>query len=232
MNSNDVINRTGQLLLNGWKLLAISCPVCNTALLSSRGGEMQCPGCNLPVVLESKESQPAPTATGNCAPVDINIKSTIQQFNTNNVSKLIGERLLQGWAMTNEVCDNLDCRGTPLMRDPSSLSKLCVNCGMDYVKKTDTTAGGPDEADDFSDDVLFDDSPIVNFEKRDHNGDDPSQYIAKMLLKGWCLLDVCCNSSTCNGRVPLMRNLKGEVSSVRLLHPLYGMIYLLCADHV
>lgn len=191
---------------------------------------MKCPGCNLPVVLESKESQPTPMAPASFAPVDTSVKSSIQQnssFNTNNVSKLIGEKLLQGWAMTNEVCDNLDCRGTPLMRDPSSLSKLCVNCGLDYMMKTETTAEGPNEADDdFSDEMLFDDSPIINFKKRNQDVDDPSQYIAKMLLKGWCLLDVCCNSSTCKGSVPLMRNLQGEVSSVQLLYLHIGVMYL------
>lgn len=213
MNANDVISRTGQLLLNGWKLLAISCPICNTALLSSRAGEMKCPGCNLPVVLESNET----SGFASSPPVNTSMKSPEQRnnkFNTNHVSKLIGEKLLQGWAMTNEVCDNIDCRSTPLMRDPSSLIKVCLNCGLDYMKKSENIAVcGLDETDEISDEELFDDSPIINFQNTNQDANDPSQNIAKMLLKGWCLLDVCCNSFKCNGTVPLMRNLEGEVSS-------------------
>jgi hypothetical protein len=53
-NSKDSIKRTGELLLSGWKLLNSACPVCNTALLS-KGENLRCPMCDLPVVTEANQ---------------------------------------------------------------------------------------------------------------------------------------------------------------------------------
>jgi uncharacterized Zn finger protein (UPF0148 family) len=68
-NTNDTIKRMSDLLLVGWKLLNTSCPVCHTALLS-KGGNLRCPACDLPVVTQAAfgnmsattESLPTPPA--------------------------------------------------------------------------------------------------------------------------------------------------------------------------
>ena len=40
------------MLLEGWKMLSEGCPICATAIMS-KDGNMRCPKCDLPIVLES-----------------------------------------------------------------------------------------------------------------------------------------------------------------------------------
>lgn len=43
------IKRTGDMMLSGWRLLADHCPICTSALMS-KGENMRCPGCDMPVM--------------------------------------------------------------------------------------------------------------------------------------------------------------------------------------
>lgn len=55
-NRETGISRAGNLLLQGWTMLAIHCPICHTPLFS-KGGEMRCPSCDLPVKYESQDTK-------------------------------------------------------------------------------------------------------------------------------------------------------------------------------
>ena len=51
-----------------------------------------------------------------------------------DVSALLGDRMLSGWAMLGINCENSDC-GTPLMKKPRSDEMECVSCGALYSDK-------------------------------------------------------------------------------------------------
>ena len=53
-----------------------------------------------------------------------------------DVSKRIGDLLLQRWTMLGEVCPNTACTGVPLMRDADK-RMLCVSCDTFYVHERD-----------------------------------------------------------------------------------------------
>lgn len=152
----DAIKRTGQLMLQGWRLLAQCCPICYTALLSSREGQMRCPFCDLPVVAEQPgvtyEEVPQNSAIPEVDEVDdeeldnfeADLPSSLEdlrkEYDSRNKSKasstsaLLGEKMLQGWTMLSENCPVTECRGTPLMRlGKAPAAMLCVACSRNYT---------------------------------------------------------------------------------------------------
>lgn len=155
----EIIDRTGALMLKGWKLLAISCPICHTTLLSSKEGQMRCPGCDLPVVVENEINRseipknPAATETktkeileiqeeeeeDKDQPLPSSYEELRRQYQEKNrksdlISNKLGEKLLQGWTMLADSCpfDNT-CGGTPLMKDPATDKIHCLSCGKEYL---------------------------------------------------------------------------------------------------
>lgn len=46
---------------------------------------------------------------------------------SDRASRLIGQRMLQGWALLGETCPTADCIGIPLVRDRQG-NKMCVIC--------------------------------------------------------------------------------------------------------
>ena len=155
----EIIERTGSLMLKGWKLLAISCPICTTALVS-KGNQMRCPGCDLPVMMEGQqetrdsvlepvkeESESQPQKGGNnlseseLPPViepksydELRNEYEMKNKKSNRISSKLGEKMLEGWTMLADSCLDVDnCEGTPLVKDPSSGKLLCVSCGKEYI---------------------------------------------------------------------------------------------------
>lgn len=59
-----------------------------------------------------------------------------------DVSALLGEKLLQGWVMLSDTCGT--CRYVPLMRTRDGKS-LCVSCDRDGPKETAATQVPPAE---------------------------------------------------------------------------------------
>ncbi len=127
-------------MLRGWRLLATSCPICNTALLSNRSGEMICPGCNVPVKDERSISVQFPsgkeTRTVDCDDVNLdnelfNYSSTAHRLN--DISGKLGGKLLKGWIMRAESCPEVACRGTPLMQENGDKPMICVCCNAEYI---------------------------------------------------------------------------------------------------
>jgi uncharacterized Zn finger protein (UPF0148 family) len=48
-------------MLDGWRMMAIVCPICNTCLMKKQT-DVHCPGCDVPVRMQAAE---APTITNN-----------------------------------------------------------------------------------------------------------------------------------------------------------------------
>lgn len=53
-----------------------------------------------------------------------------------DASKLLGEKLLQGWTMLAESCPNPACGGVPLMRERGSNRMHCVACNAVYIPES------------------------------------------------------------------------------------------------
>lgn len=307
------IKRTGELMLSGWRLLGILCPICNTALLS-KADNIRCPGCDLPVTTEAQ--QIGSTIVGAVAPptppepnrysTAIDIDSSREQlYNSmeswgdtgtageigmgsnlisdavvesksdgggsfsgnadfermnkrlNDVSAVLGKKMLAGWCMLGEVCPRAGCKGTPLLLQPQSDSfastqrKLCVACGTSFMstasgelidESSSATSGAADSARAPQSSGSQQKATDVSYYLNAHNApmlepsddrqdqthssvvsapdpsrdsssavwrsdrDDPSMKMAAYLLRGWAMLDSCCQSDTCKGNVPLMRD--------------------------
>jgi uncharacterized Zn finger protein (UPF0148 family) len=75
---------------------------------------------------------------------------------SNDISNLIGEGMMKGWALLGDICPDITCNGTPLMKTKAGKgeigkisintipigSKYCVSCNNIYA--TNTTTGGLD----------------------------------------------------------------------------------------
>ncbi|KAJ1407857.1 hypothetical protein B484DRAFT_436389 [Ochromonadaceae sp. CCMP2298] len=145
----EAIQRTGTLLLSGWRMLSTLCPVCNCALMQ-KGSHMRCPGCDLAVVREGDQGQPGgpltdnlPTPPNELSPGIAEAKSAppapyasesevvprsleeqkreydAQRSRMRTVSDKLGEKMLCGWAMLGAACPHSHCQGTPLLRRPA-----------------------------------------------------------------------------------------------------------------
>ncbi|ORY90373.1 hypothetical protein BCR43DRAFT_528034 [Syncephalastrum racemosum] len=79
---------------------------------------------------EDSEEQPAKrTAVPNADEQRI---ARERREQSSRASELIGKRLLQRWALLNDVCPNPACYAIPLMRDPSK-RMTCVICERVYL---------------------------------------------------------------------------------------------------
>jgi uncharacterized Zn finger protein (UPF0148 family) len=155
-STKEIIQRTGALMLKGWKLLAIACPICSTTLLS-KDKHMRCPGCDMPVVMEAEPAHSAQPPKAPTVPDDYKSTKVIEEVasepvdepktyeelrkefeakkqRSSQVSARLGEKMLEGWTMLGESCPNaISCEGTPLMKDPSSELMHCVNCHQRFL---------------------------------------------------------------------------------------------------
>lgn len=191
VNREEAIARTGKMMLQGWAMMNMMCPICSSALLTmKRTGEIQCPGCEMPVFYESNVSgaaskvpplaSPLAGNSGSSSSVSVlnggmsplkspptfshhdtaaapkdeeeeDMESAVHPFQSfeemkkeydanagkrQDVSSLLGDRMLSGWAMLGINCESSDC-GTPLMKKPRSNEMECVSCGAVYAERDD-----------------------------------------------------------------------------------------------
>lgn len=124
--SRAVLNEISRMMLSGWTMTASTCPVtgCNTPLLRKGAGELYCASCAAPIraaasgasVTFFTEPTPAPRAQAS------------REERSATASKLLGQKLLQGWRMLADACR--DC-GTPLMMPKGSDRTVCVLCSFE-----------------------------------------------------------------------------------------------------
>ncbi|KAI8086792.1 uncharacterized protein BX664DRAFT_336776 [Halteromyces radiatus] len=58
---------------------------------------------------------------------------------SSRASQLIGQKMLQRWALLNDTCPNHTCYAIPLVRHPSNKSLYCVICEQTYPSENDIT---------------------------------------------------------------------------------------------
>lgn len=258
-------------MLSGWKLLAVSCPICNTALLS-KGEQTRCPCCDLPVLLEkdaleernytaidqawtnTAESKKSEATSANDTPVyeptsfeELKKEYDIKNKRKNAVSEKLGEKMVSGWTMLANSCPKAECNGTPLMSCGGG-PMVCVCCDSEYsvssfgdlvqsnsascVASADASSQGkstavvredrtPSDEESISDFGGFDfdsEVPVLALSSFAADADDASQKISQRLLQGWALLDEVCSSATCRGSTPLMRDRDGHKCCVECGH--------------
>lgn len=249
MSRNDTIKRTSGLLLSGWRMLASVCPICHSPLLS-KDGNMLCPGCNVPVRMENDLSSSyvvpeislgreerkvdLPIAEVEQAPAPIIPQSMeelrrdydIRNARRNKVSDQLGQHLLRGWIMLQQCCPQLECNGTPLMRETADGPMLCLSCSTEYISINDELVPAlqvlyasaevkvPQQAIGApltTCNSWLDDAPILPLSSFAHHEKDSSWRISQKLMQGWRLLDEVCVAPECTGNVPLMRDKNGKV---------------------
>ena len=157
MSNKAAIERTGKYLVSGWSMMSTLCPICNTALMhSKKTDEIHCPGCDMPVLSEgafsenpSKYSIKTPSVQ-NIPPQSLaetkdddgtksfrSLEEMKREYDsrksrTQDVSGLLGERMLNGWTLLGVSCVVTECNGTPLMGKPRSDLMECVKCSAVY----------------------------------------------------------------------------------------------------
>lgn len=154
MSSAVAIKRTGDMMLQGWKMLAHSCPICHTALMS-KANNTRCPSCDLAVkqandvppgsYSENKNADepkppstvPTPAAAATSVAEPTSYEEMRKEYDAKNkkrnvVSAKLGERMITGWTLLGDSCPNADCEGTPLMKLGKGPMQ-CVACEREYA---------------------------------------------------------------------------------------------------
>ena len=70
--------------------------------------------------------------------------------------------------------------------------------------------------------------PLTSTSASEQSIDIISEKIGHKLLQGWCILSEVCESVSCHGSVPLMKDSKGRVSRYHVLslQTLYNLVYI------
>jgi uncharacterized Zn finger protein (UPF0148 family) len=258
------MKRTSELLLGGWKMLSMSCPICHTALMEKNNSRC-CPSCNLPVYFEHEKLSYPPPPAASLATETTQLPQSLQQTPSSpkqsskfesleeakkeydklqgrqqRVSTKIGEKLLCGWTLLSQECE--DC-GSPLMSLKGN--KFCVCCDKEIGTTTSTTttkqvtssvstvvtptrvATTEEKKKEImsASAHLLDNIPLLSEDEEEDEEalllskgensfdalEEASQLISEKMVLGWALLqDVC--EGACEGNVPLMRDpKKGQV---------------------
>ena len=111
--------------------------------------------------------------------------------------------------MCQETCSNDSCRCTPLVKFNNMKLMECVSCESKYEwsdsklieVQINSDSTGDDTSANSNNSVQLANSQLLN---------DASREISKKLLLGWSLLNQVCTKS-CDGDVPLMKDLNGHV---------------------
>ena len=144
----------------------------------------------------------------------------------NVVSSKLGQRMLQGWTMLGTSCPKPDCRGTPLMSLNGQSLMECVSCDEGYnildgkpvalsaLKQSEATSVQPRSGilPVSSPTALATPPPLTSTSASEQSINKISEKIGHKLLQGWCILSEVCESVSCHGSVPLMKDTKGRVS--------------------
>ncbi|GAA5816706.1 hypothetical protein MFLAVUS_010238 [Mucor flavus] len=123
----------GTYMLQGWIMTDEICPVesCTFPLMSSKDRSLQF--CTL------HDSLPTGAAKDNYkskaveekADDDMSDELAIRRHRreqSSKASQLIGQKMLQRWALLNEHCPNESCFAVPLVRNPETKHMYCVIC--------------------------------------------------------------------------------------------------------
>lgn len=134
----EMLNKINALMDKGYKMTNFSCTFCGAVTFTVPDSKtVNCPKCNkeyqpeIPEEEDKVEDQYEEflSAYNNVA---------VKQSRSDEISKIIGSKLIQGWAMLEESCQgtlplNIDCN-VPLMRNKAG-DKICFGCDKNYTVK-------------------------------------------------------------------------------------------------
>ncbi|GBF99796.1 hypothetical protein Rsub_12236 [Raphidocelis subcapitata] len=162
--------RMGQLLLQGWQMLADSCDDCAVPLMREPGAPGSrrdlCVGCDrwffdgepvadgpaaaaAPAAAQARPAAPAPATAaaggggGGAAAPAPRLRSAARpaaQSASDRAADLLSERMLQGWALLDHTCPLC---ATPLMRERGSRQVMCVACDLPVGRPGGDAAAEP-----------------------------------------------------------------------------------------
>lgn len=144
------IKRTGELLLSGWKMLALICPICSSPLME-KGKECCCPSCNLPIARYNELSpytSPPSSLPSLPSPSNSSIThSTSSPSNNSNNSKNENESKFHSLEEAKKEYDKKQSKqrlvsskiGEYLLNGWTLLAKECNVCGTPLMN----LRGGP-----------------------------------------------------------------------------------------
>lgn len=232
MSRLEAIQRTSSMLLQGWKMLNISCPLCNSILLSQKQDTiMWCSGCNLPVKSESSmgnsiESNESPIESMKDKDIEVSVaineldlyeekrlQYELKNKDRDRISQLLGEKMLGGWTLLGAICPKQSCFSTPLMRELNDTTgvMICVSCNEQYIQDEYNRIvmrdfkGIPSTSNKKLD---INDAPILKLYDSNQS-DEWSKELSKKMLQGCALLESSCSHCRI---VPLLRDKNGKVN--------------------
>eukprot|EP00981_Chlorochromonas_danica_P012349 scaffold4845_cov159-Ochromonas_danica.AAC.1 len=204
------IQRASVLLLSGWKMLAICCPLCHMALFS-KDGEMRCAKCELPVKMETGScgshafpdvetiDEHSESAVVESAPLltydEMKREYAEKRKRSDTASAKLGQKLLEGWTMMAEYCPGVECAYSPLVSRDGGLLVICPVCEVGFVQSDGGYVQQMSTRVEEKEEFLI--------EKHAVQKQDPSEKVAKYLLKGWKMLAESCS---CGNNAPLLRD--------------------------
>ncbi|KAK9728379.1 hypothetical protein K7432_001165 [Basidiobolus ranarum] len=148
-NLDHAANLIGNYLLKGWVLMDDTCstPSCSVPLMRSKDNKIKfCVLCDDPEKQSKSEPKKSPLSNEvqNTSEQEDDTYSAIKpdeaekrRVQSQQASKLIGAKMLQGWAMMEDVCPNESCYGVPLIRSRQDKHLHCVICQKNYLREQD-----------------------------------------------------------------------------------------------
>ncbi|KAI8881734.1 hypothetical protein K501DRAFT_324320 [Backusella circina FSU 941] len=127
-------NLLSTYLLQGWVMTDELCkvPGCSYPLMRSKDGSISfctkhdelpnAPNANIKKP-EQKQQQALPVVGDD----ELRIRRERRE-QSSKASQLIGQKMLQRWALLNEQCPNESCYAVPLIRNPDTKQMFCVIC--------------------------------------------------------------------------------------------------------
>jgi len=203
---DEMSSRIGEKLLLGWTLLEKVCPVTDACPLMQDPSTQRLWSPALNGYIDTDEAE-QPRRQEQPATVRASKDTSNNQTapskalsSSDDMSQAIGEKLLQGWVMKEEVCPVTGA--CPLLMDPKS-QRLWSAALSDFVGNEPPTATVPS--------ISVEPSPVKSAETSHPEGSSPkvtsedemSKLISQKMLQGWAMLgDVCPITGAC----PLMRD--------------------------
>jgi uncharacterized Zn finger protein (UPF0148 family) len=157
-NDNDLASsRLSELLLRGWVMCEDACINDQHSIpmmRSKQSSEQWCVICDedkfRELGIQFSEARKPPTTASISMQVDATTESTStepmqtdtelpaqpQRQRTDQISRLLGEKMLQGWTLLDDVCLAESCRGVPLMRNRQQ-QRVCVSCNAIYLTEAE-----------------------------------------------------------------------------------------------
>eukprot|EP01039_Chlorochromonas_danica_P000405 gene405-438_t len=191
-------------------MLAICCPLCHMALFS-KDGEMRCAKCELPVKMETGScgshafpdvetiDEHSESAVVESAPLltydEMKREYAEKRKRSDTASAKLGQKLLEGWTMMAEYCPGVECAYSPLVSRDGGLLVICPVCEVGFVQSDGGYVQQMSTRVEEKEEFLI--------EKHAVQKQDPSEKVAKYLLKGWKMLAESCS---CGNNAPLLRD--------------------------